>query len=354
MNIQITTVTGTVDVTGLVLSAKWSGDYQQAARALDFAIVASAADESVPVIDCPLGAGVRMTHGGTVLFDGFLVSRQKSTDSAQITLNCYDRGFYLKRNKANYKFTDTTPEAIAAQVVADFGLTAGTLAATGVPVSRNFLGVTLYDILATVYTLAARATGKQYHIGFRADKLCVTVKEPDDRTLILQGKSNLIAANTTESIEKLVSAVAVCDANGNPVRMIEDGERLKLYGRMQEVLRQTDSDDKAAQAQKLLDDGGATQKITVDCLGNVANVTGGTVVVREPYTGLYGLFYIDSDLHEWKRGQYYNKLVLNFKSIMDEREAGSLPNADGGKTAGTADAGLSFDYVNKPGGENAG
>lgn len=69
------------------------------------------------------------------------------------------------------------------------------------------------------------------------------------------------------------------------------------------------------------------------------------MVVREPYTGLYGLFYIDSDTHEWKRGQYYNKLTLNYNRIMDEQEAGSLPNASG---AGT---GQSYSYTNKSGGE---
>jgi hypothetical protein len=64
-------------------------------------------------------------------------------------------------------------------------------------------------------------------------------------------------------------------------------------------------------------------------------MTGGTVVVREPYTGLYGLFYIDSDVHTWKNGLYLNKLVVNFKNIMDEKDAGTLPNATGSKTAST-------------------
>lgn len=335
MKITITSQKGTYDVTDLVPSVKWSGDYQQAARALDFAVVASAADESIPVVDCPLGAGVQMSHAGKVLFNGFIVSRQKSTDASQISLSCYDRGFYLMRNKAAYKFVDTTPEAIAAKVAADFGLSVGTIAATGVPVTRNFIGVQLYKIIATAYTLASRVTGKQYHIGFEADKLCVREKAPDDRTLILQGKSNLIAVDTTESIEKMVNAVAVYDQNGALVNTLQNADLIGLYGRMQEAVRQSKNDDKAAEAQRLLDNGGITQKITVDCLGNAANVTGGCVVLREPYTGLYGLFYIDSDTHEWKRGQYYNKLVLNFKSIMDEQEAGSLPNASGSKTAGS-------------------
>ena len=105
---------------------------------------------------------------------------------------------------------------------------------------------------------------------------------------------------------------------------------------MQNVLKQADGEDTASKAQKLLDENGVEQKITVNNLGNAANLTGGTVVVREPYTGLYGLFYIDGDTHTWKNGLYLNKLVLNFKNIMDEQEAGSLPNGDGSKTSGTA------------------
>ena len=341
MQIRITTAKGTYDVTNLVPTVKWSGDYQQAARALDFSVLASASDKSIPVVDCPLGAGVQLLNSGKALFDGFIVSRTKSTEASKIELSCYDRGLYLKRNKASYKFSAATPEAITAKIAADFGFTVGAVAITGVPVSRIFDGTSLYDMMATAYTLAGRTTKKAYHIGFRGAKLYVTVKEPNDRTLIIRGGSNLIAASTSESIEKMVNAVAIYDANGNHVRTVENADTIKLYGRMQEALKQSKTDDKASEAQKLLDDNGVSQKITVDCLGNTANVTGGSVVVQEPYTGLYGLFYIDSDVHEWKRGNYYNKLVLNFKAMMDEKEAGSLPNASGSNTADQSD----FAYI---------
>ncbi|MFR9189841.1 MAG: hypothetical protein ACLVL7_06055 [Anaerotruncus massiliensis (ex Togo et al. 2019)] len=229
------------------------------------------------------------------------MSRGKNTEKSEITLSCFDRGFYLNRNKGYYKFVNTPPEQIAARVAADFGIQAGTLAA-GAPVTRIFAGVQLYKIIATAYTLASRTTGKQYHIGFRGERLFVTEKGPDERTLVIAGESNLIAANTSESIENMVNAVAIYDAAGNLVRTQEDAEAIAQYGRMQEVMKQTAKDDKASEAQKLLDDGGVKQTITVDCLGNTANTAGGSVVVREPYTGLYGLFYIDSDVHEWKRG----------------------------------------------------
>jgi arginyl-tRNA synthetase len=100
-----------------------------------------------------------------------------------------------------------------------------------------------------------------------------------------------------------------------------------------------------AETVKLLTDNGVSQKITVENLGNVANLTGGAVVVHESYTGVYGLFYIDSDVHTWKKGLYLNKLTVNFRRIMDEQEAGALPNADGSSTASSTET---WSYVNKP------
>lgn len=50
-------------------------------------------------------------------------------------------------------------------------------------------------------------------------------------------------------------------------------------------------------------------------------------MLQEPVTGLYGLCWIDSDTHTWKGGVYTTKLVLNFRNLMDEAEAGKLPDA---------------------------
>ena len=83
----------------------------------------------------------------------------------------------------------------------------------------------------------------------------------------------------------------------------------------------------------------------MDALGNPGSVTGGTVVVREPYTGLYGLFAIEGDTHQWKKGLYYNKLTLAYRATMDEREAGELPNAGGTVTADKEETAKAWRWV---------
>ena len=64
------------------------------------------------------------------------------------------------------------------------------------------------------------------------------------------------------------------------------------------------------------------QTVAVDCRGDASLVTGNAVILRENVTGVAGLFWIDSDTHTWKNGQYFCKLKLNFRNIMQTVEGG--------------------------------
>lgn len=345
IKLKLTNSKSTYDITQLAQYITWSGDYQQCARTLSFGLLSSVTDKNVPVIACELGNMVRLYYGNRLLFEGFVFERQKSTGSSIIDVICYDRGIYLKKNDATYKFTNKAPEAIAKRVCEDFGIEVGSLATADVKISRNFIGINLYRIIQTAYTIASEKTGKQYLQRFDGAKLSVIEKKVTDETLVIEGGRNLMSASTSESITDMINQVAIYNSKDELVRVIKNAEAIKLYGLMQSYLRQPDKEDVSQKASKLIADNGVKQKIVIDNLGNIANITGGTVVVREPYTGLYGLFYIDSDIHTWKLGQYYNKLTLNFKNIMDEQEAGSLPNKNGDKT----DMEM-WDYLYEPGG----
>lgn len=340
---------GTFDIAQLVAQIDWAGDYLQCARMLEFKLVSSPSDKLIPVIKCDLGNVVTLMQDNRTLFEGYVFERQKSTLGSTIDVTCFDKGIYLKRNKASYKFTNLTPEAITGRVCTDFGIETGEIASTGIKLTRNFLGNTLYEIIQTGYTLASAETKKKYYISFKGSRLSVVEKKVTDETLVIEGGSNLMDASVTESISGMINQVTIYDKNDNLIRKIKNDETIKLYGLMQDYMRQPDGENVGSKAQKLLDDNGLQQKITVNNLGNIANVTGGTVVVKEPYTGLYGLFYIDSDVHTWKNGLYLNKLVLNFRNIMDEKEVGSLPNKTGSKTAAQPGPTRSWSYIYKPG-----
>lgn len=314
------------NITQLAETITWSGNYQQCARTLVISLVSSYTDKHIPVVACELGNVMILKDNSRILFEGYVMERQKDTGSSVLDITCYDRGFYLKRNETTMKFKNSTPEVIAKRVCSDFDIQVGNLASTGVKIKRNFIGVSLYEIIQTAYTLASQKNGKKYHLYFTGSSLNVIEKKATKETLIIQGGSNLMSASMSESISDMINQVVIYNEKDKLIRTLKNSDAIKLYGVMQSYLKQPDGEDLEKTAKEMMSDNGVSQKIVVENLGNISNVTGHTVVVREPYTGVYGLFYIDGDVHTWKNGQYYNQLTLNFKNIMDEQEAGSLPN----------------------------
>lgn len=340
IKILITNNSKTLDITELVQTVTWSGDYQQCARTLEFELTASSfADKNVPVIKCELGSAVTLKQNSRILFEGYIFERQKDTESNVINITCYDRGIYLKRNEAYYTFDGEAPEVITRRICSEYDIKIGSLAATGAKVNRNFIGVSLYNIIMTCYTIASEKTGKQYIIRFNKSELNVIEKAVTDETLIIEGGSNLMSASTTESIASVINQVVIYNSDDVLIKTQNNADSVKMYGLMQSYLKQSEGEDVADKAKKMLSDNDVSQKIEINNLGNIANIAGGTVVVKEPYTGLYGLFYIDADVHTWKLGHYYNKLTVNFKNIMDEQEAGSLPNKTGSATKDSNESG---------------
>lgn len=336
LGLFLTTSAGTWDILSLVRQITWSGSISQGARTLSFDVTSPPWGPAVTVPDMPPGAGVAFYQDERLLFSGFVVSRSRAAESGSVSVTCYDRGFYLLKNQGIYQFRAQTPDAITRRICADFGIQPGNLAAPGKSVTRNFLGTALYKIIMTAYTLAAQENGKAYQVRFRGKALDVVEIEKNDETLILEGGVNLQSLSASDSIDKTVTQAAIYDSGGKIIRTEKNPELIALYGVIQNAIRQSDGQDAGAKAKRLLADNGLSQTLTVEALGNIACITGGTVAVKEPVTGTFGLFWVTADKHVWKDGQYYCQLTLSYKRTMDEAEAGSLPNKSGSKTAASS------------------
>ena len=210
-----------------------------------------------------------------------------------------------------------------AALCADFGVPVGTLAQTGVPVTRKFPGTALSKIVDTLYTLAGEQSGRRYLARFNGAGALEVVEKPTAAALEIAPGKNLQTLTVREDITGLTNAVAICSSTGVLIRTVEDAESADLYGRFQSILTQRDGEDKGPEAQAELEDNGLQQNMTVECLGDPSLITGNAVLLRENSTGAVGLCWIDSDTHTWKNGQYFCKLSLNFRNLMNETEAGS-------------------------------
>ncbi len=313
----------TANITQLCRSITWTGDWRNAARTLRYSPVVSAADVHLPRAPTELGGSVQFWRGSDLLMDAFALERTRDSLGNTIDVTAYDRGLYLTRNSDFRRVENQTAEAVTASVCGKFGIPVGELAATGVPLTRNFPGVTVYKIIMTMYSLAADQTGKQYRIRFRGRNLEVVEMKQSDESLRLKPGSNLLSCVTKESASSMTNSVAVYDDQYNLVTTQEDSEAVKLYGLMQAAIRSGAYEDPGSHAKQVLKENGLKTTITVNALGDLRLITGNTVVVEEPVTGINGLFWILSDSHTWRKGIYQTKLTLSLEGLMDRQTAGS-------------------------------
>ena len=315
----------TANITELCRSITWSGDWRNATRTLSFSPVVSDSDTNLPRAPTELGGSAQFWHGSTLLMDAYSLERTRDSLGSTIDVVAYDKGLYLTRNSKYMRVEEQTPEAVTAALCGEYGIETGELAATGVAITRNFLGVNLYKIIMTLYTLAADQTGKKYRIRFRGSKLEVVEMAQSAETIVLKPGSNLLSCVTKESASRMTNSVAIYDDQFNLVTTEEDSEASALYGLMQTAIKSSAYEDPVAHAKKILAENGLQTNITVNALGNLKLITGNTVAVHEPVTDTYGLFWIISDTHTWRRNVHQTKLTLSLEALMDSQTAGSLP-----------------------------
>lgn len=322
MNIYLTHGRATRDVTNLLVSWTWSGDKAAISRQLS-AEVAYIEGSGLPVPE--VGDLLTMADGGRTLFVGVILLRTLGSEDSTLSCTAYDYGYYLQRNDGTYKFTGAPAEAITRTACADRGIPVASLPSTGVPIKRKFAAVKLSQLITTAWTLASEKNGKSYAIRYAPEGLLVKERSAGEESLVLKASSNLMDATTKEDASKMVNSVAIYDQNGNLIRRSGDASAQKLYGVMETHItqRQGCEADAGAAAQKVLEDGRLQRTVTVNVLGDHRLITGETVVVREAKTGLSGVFWIDADVHTWKRDNYYAKLTLNCRNVMATASAGS-------------------------------
>nr|DAR32737.1 MAG TPA: 43 kDa tail protein [Caudoviricetes sp.] len=303
-------------ITDILLSWSWSGDKSTLVRQLVAEIVF---DESTGLPVPQMGDAVMMTDdSGNPIFDGVILRRSAGSEETSMSFTCFDRGIYCRRNDGTYKFRDAAPETVTRQVCADYEIPVASLPRSGVKVSRKFAGVALDKIIETVWTLASQQTGEKYAITYTPRGLMVSVRDVSERSLVLKAESNLMDAQTSEDASNMVNSVAIYDSDGSFLRRTGDSTAQQLYGVMEKHLTANASSDVDTdkEAQELLDNGVMQQTVTVNVLGDLSLITGKTVVVRENRTGLQGIFWIDADVHTWKRGNYYCRLTLNCRNLV--------------------------------------
>lgn len=308
-----------LDITNLLTTITWSGDYKSCARKLEFSLISSANDINVPKIDIPLMSVIIFYEDDKELFRGFVYEREKSSDNS-ISFLCYDYCAKLNDIKVSYNIKNETASSIYNKFLTEYGLNKGDIVQANTKIKKVFLGTTAYDMIMSAYTEEAKATGKKYMLYSKGNKFYATEKGIVKLKLSFEEGKNILSSNFKESVSNMVNKVLIVDDNGNKVSEVKNDDWLKTYGLFQEVYKKQEDKDANAEAKAMLKD--IEQTCSLSGFGDTTCITGMGVQVKDTYTGLVGLFYIDSDTHTWEGGKYSIDLELNFKNIMNEVSAG--------------------------------
>ena len=308
-----------LDITNLLTTITWSGDYKSCARKLEFSLISSPNDINIPKIDIPLMSIIIFCEGDKELFRGFVYEREKSSDNTMSFL-CYDYCAKLNDIKVSYNIKNETASGIYNKFLTEYGLNKGDIVQANTKIKKVFLGVTAYDMIMSAYTEEAKATGKKYMLYSKGNKFYATEKGIVKLKLSFEEGKNILSSNFKESVSNMVNKVLIVDENGNKVSEVKNDDWLKTYGLFQEVCKKQEDKDANAEAKAMLN--GIEQTCSLSGFGDTTCITGYGVQVKDLHTGLVGLFYIDSDTHTWEGGKYTINLELNFKNIMDEVSAG--------------------------------
>ena len=308
-----------LDITNLLTTITWSGDYKSCARKLEFSLLSSPSDINIPKVDIPLMSVIIFYEDDNELFRGFVYEREKSSDNS-ISFLCYDYCAKLNDIKVSYNIKNETASSIYNKFLTEYELNKGDIVQANTKIKKVFLGVTAYDMIMTAYTEEAKKTGKKYMVYSKGDKFCASEKGIVKLKLAFEEGKNILSSNFKESVSNMVNKVLIVDDNGNKVSEVKNDDWLKTYGLFQEVYKKQEDKDANAEAKAMLN--GIEQTCSLSGFGDTTCTTGMGVQVKDTYTGLVGLFYIDSDTHTWEGGNYTIDLELNFKNIMDEVSAG--------------------------------
>ncbi|HHQ8699150.1 C40 family peptidase [Clostridioides difficile] len=308
------------DITDIVEKVTWSGDYKSPSRTLEFSIVQSASDINFQQINIPIASTVCFYVDEKELFRGMIINRSKDSSNNSISFVSKDMGFLLTQSEVSYNFKDKLVEDIAKQVFNDNKLAVGNIPKTNVKYTKMFIGVTGYDTIMSAYTEASKTTKKKYMIESNLDKFNVIEKGTITLNVMFEEGSNLINTSFSESMENVKNKVLVVDQYGNKISEKVDDKIFKDVGViMQKVIQQQENSTVDIESEFK----GIEQTCSLKGYGDVTCITGRGVKVKDRYTGLVGLFYIDTDKHNWdSNGNYEIDLDLNFQNIMDEKTAG--------------------------------
>jgi hypothetical protein len=290
-----------LDVSPIVKSVEWSGHSEKPNRQIDVELK-NTLNGRTQAIKFEKGKRLTFRHDGVQLFVGVIFASDVD-ELGNLNLTAYDENVYLLKSQESRKFTNAKASDIARRLCTDYGIPIGTIADTGYVIPKLIIrGRTLYDILVMALTLTQKQTGRRFFVSMRGGKFNLQSFTENKTKWVIEAGVNLSYATYSQSIEETKTRIKVTGGKGDKIVVTKASAELeRLFGIMQLV---EEMDEKATKAQieqrasQLLKERGVIDdQATVTALGIADVVTGTSVYVKEPMTGIVGGFFVTGDTH---------------------------------------------------------
>lgn len=293
------------DFSNHVESISWSGDENQLARKVTISYLY--APDSIAGYSMAANKGDRlvMIENGQILFDGIIVTEERSESGITMQNMAYDYAWYL-RSKAMGVYKGT-PGQILVKVCEENGISCGSIYDPGGEAEVISTGEkSISQVITEAYE------GYDAHIYMSGMSLCIE-KYGAELAGIVTGDDYVTEGTYKSSIENIVNRVVLLDASEQPVGEVSNG--LSEYGIIQDVYKIAGSgEDSAAEAAKLLKGIEESGKIVVK--GSSSFLTGKAVIVEKVNSKIKGRFIIISDNHSIQDAKHTTTLGLRFETVV--------------------------------------
>lgn len=316
-----------LDISQLVTSITIQGDYKQGARRLDCSYLASSKDNNIPVAEIKEYDSIYFYNENKLVFTGTIYELSKDSSTNEMTFYAYDNGIVLLKIKDTFNFNNVSITEIVNTIIKKYNIPCESFIKSDLKIDKIFFNQSLYDILMSIYTMLSKKTGKKYMIEWPNYKMKIVEKGQVVLDYGFVESENLINSSYTINLDNIVNRVIIVDENYNYVKEVRDEESMKLYATFQDAIKQSEGEDATELAKSRLQ--GVERKCTLSGFGDYTCITGRAVKVKDSYTGLVGLFYIDADTHKWENGTYTIDLELNFQNLMNEVDKSEVETEEG-------------------------
>lgn len=290
-------------------SISWGGDSKGSARYLQVNDIKASVGDKVSLFN----------EFGNEIFRGMVYRVDYDSENLTFNFRAYDDAFRLNKNRLLKSFLKTKPSEIAKNVLSEIGVKSGVFPSDTEICTYTAFDKTAYEIILMAYKFQSAKTKLKYSVICDLDKISVVEQGTLIQDLKLQSKVNIRNSVYSNSIEEVINQILIYKiekGNSQIKGKRRDEESIKKYGIFQSVVEEDYYNKDVLLVNDLLKNEDEKGSLEVD--GNNDLISGFSVIVYEPNTGLNGRFYIEEDEHIWISGDYKTRLTLNFENVMED------------------------------------